>query len=299
MKVLCVGHASYDITFPVEEFIKENTKNRLTSKIECGGGPASNAAYLLSKYGVETYFMGIIGNDYYGKKIIDELKSVNVNTKYINILDNYDTTVSNIIANTSNGSRTILTYRDNTKEYILNEIDFKPDIILFDGQEINASHKLIDKFKDAITIIDAGRSTEDIINLSKRVKYLVCSKEFAENVTNLKFDFENMETLLNIYIRMEEIFNNVIVITLEDKGCLYKIDDNLKIMPSIKVKPLDSTGAGDLFHGAFTYALSKGYDFESILKISNIVGALSTTKIGSRYSIPEKEEVKNHYELFR
>ena len=48
MKMITIGHASYDITFAVETFPKENTKTRLTKHIDCGGGPASNAAYLLA-----------------------------------------------------------------------------------------------------------------------------------------------------------------------------------------------------------------------------------------------------------
>ena len=47
MKILCIGHVAYDITVPLEEFPTENTKNRVNERIECGGGPASNAAYLL------------------------------------------------------------------------------------------------------------------------------------------------------------------------------------------------------------------------------------------------------------
>ena len=62
MKIVCIGHASYDITFPVKEYPKENTKNRIQRRVECGGGPASNAAYLLGKWGIPTWFLGIVGN---------------------------------------------------------------------------------------------------------------------------------------------------------------------------------------------------------------------------------------------
>lgn len=298
MKILCIGHASYDITFPIEGFIKENTKNRIDKLVECGGGPASNAAYLLGKYGTEVYFMGAIGNDFYGQKIKKEFESVNVNTKYLLESDIYKTTTSMIIANSENGSRTILTYRDNTFCYPVTDIDFIPDIILIDGQEIELSNYMLDKYPNAISIIDAGRCTDKILSLSKKVKYVVCSKDFAEKATNLTIDYNDKSTITQLYKKMDEIFNGTVVITLESNGCLYKLDNAIKLMPSINVKAIDSTGAGDLFHGAFTYGIAKGYELEKTLKIANIVGALSVTKIGGRYSVPTKDEIRSIYADF-
>ena len=296
MKILCVGHAAYDITFPVDTFPKENTKNRLKERVSCGGGPASNGAYLLSKWGLDTYFMGVVGNDYYGNKIKEEFQNIGVDTSYMVMSDEFPTTVSTIIANKENGSRTILTYRDskmNLKPVIPN---FTPDVILMDGQEIEASNQLIDTFPNAVTIIDAGRATDEIIELSKRVTYLVCSKEFAETVTNDKFDEDT--SYIRIFEKMKKIFQNEIVITLEAKGCLYEYNGKIKIMPSIKVKAIDSTGAGDIFHGAFTYGIAKKWPYEKTLQMANITGALSVTKVGGRYSIPSKEEMKKIYEEF-
>ena len=61
MKILCIGHASYDITCPVDEYPVENTKYRLMDKVSAGGGPASNAAFLLGKWGIDTLIMlGVI-----------------------------------------------------------------------------------------------------------------------------------------------------------------------------------------------------------------------------------------------
>ena len=291
MKVLCIGHISYDITFPMEGFIKENTKNRVNERVECGGGPASNAAYLLGKYGVETYIMGLLGNDFYANKIMEEFKVVNVNTDYIEQNSNYSTTVSTIIANKTNGSRTILTYKNNLVKYPIKDVEFIPDIIHLDGQEIEISNYMLDKYPNAISVIDAGRNTDEIIELSKRVNYLVCSKEFAENITNKKFDKNNLSTYSDIYTDMEKIFKNTIVITLESDGSLARIDGKLKIIPSIKVKAIDSTGAGDLFHGAFVYCLTQKFNLEKSLIFSNIVGALSVTKIGGRFSVPNLDEV--------
>ena len=85
LKVLCLGHISYDIIFPLKGFIEENKKIRIKEKIECGGGPASNAAYLLGKWGIETYIAGVVGNDLYGNEIKNEFEISNVNTKYLEI----------------------------------------------------------------------------------------------------------------------------------------------------------------------------------------------------------------------
>ena len=81
MKVICIGNVTYDITIRFDGFPVENIKYRINERIECGGGPASNACYLLGKWGVNPYFAGIIGNDEYGNKIKKEFESVNVNTK--------------------------------------------------------------------------------------------------------------------------------------------------------------------------------------------------------------------------
>lgn len=292
MKILVIGHAAYDITMAVDSFPKENTKNRIDNRVECGGGPSANAAYLLGKWGLDVHFAGIVGNDEYGKKIKEELESVNVNTKYLEFSDDFATTNSFIVANKENGSRTIFTYRD--KNMYMNdiELDFEPDIILFDGQEMDMTNKLLDKYPNAISIIDAGRPTEKIIEISKRVNYLVCSKDFAEKVSNITFDTN--DNMVKAYNSMKEQFKNEIVITLEDKGCLYEFDNQIKIMPSLEVEAVDTTGAGDIFHGAFTYGIAKKYPLEKVLKVANIAGALSVTKVGSKYSIPNKEEIKEY-----
>jgi sulfofructose kinase len=292
MKILCIGHAAYDITLPTETFPIENTKNRVSARMECGGGPASNAAYLLGKWGMDVTFAGIVGADEYGKTIKEEFDVVGVKTNFLEVSKEYKTPSSFIIASQDKGTRTILTYRPSTMEMKDFELDFVPDIILMDGQELKQSKKMIEKYPNAITIIDAGRATAEIVELAQSVNYVVCSKEFAETVTNSTIDYNNNKTILSLFDKMEKLFKGTIVVTLEAKGSLYKKAEQIKIMPSIKVEPVDSTGAGDIFHGAFVYGIAKNLDIEHIIKISNIAGALSVTKLGSRYSVPSKDEMR-------
>lgn len=285
MKVICIGHAAYDITIPVEKFIIENTKNRLEGILECGGGPANNAAYLLGKWGMDVTFLGIVGNDEYGKYIKEELESVNVDTRYLQFHERYKTTSSFIIANMSSGSRTILTYRSNKLKMQDISIDFKPDIILVDGQEPELSKKIIKENPDAISIIDAGRPTDEIIELCKMVDYVVCSKEFAETIADFKFDDSDDYSYDLICQAMKQEFSGKIIVTLEDKGCVYEINDHFKKVPGIKMDAIDTTGAGDIFHGAFTYGIAKKMSLEETLKFANIVAGLSVTRLGSKNSM--------------
>ena len=68
-------------------------------------------------------------------------------------------------------------------------------------------------------------------------------------------------------------------------------------MKSISVESIDSTGAGDIYHGAFTHFIANGYDLLEAMKYSNIAGALSVMKIGSKNSMPNYEDVIKYHEL--
>lgn len=290
MKVMCIGQAAYDITLPVTEFPIENKKIRVSTRVECGGGSSSNAAYLLSKWGMDVYFAGVIGNDTYGNSITKEFEMIGVNTKYLEKKDDVSTTASYIICNTSNGKRTILTNRKNNLKMTIENIDDNFDVVYLDGYEGEFSKKVLEKCKSAIKIIDAGSLKEQTVELCKLVDYVVCSKDFAEDYTNLKINYDDFDSIVKIYDILENDFKNKVIITLEEKGCFIKEEEYI-IVPSIKVNPIDTTGAGDIFHAAFTYFISNNYNILDSMKLANITAAMSTEKVGSRNSIFSKEEV--------
>lgn len=295
MRILSIGHVTYDVTFPVSSYPKENTKNRYFDKEECVGGPASIASLLLGKWRENVYMAGVVGDDDYGRRIKKEFELNNVDTSYLDLREGMVTSSSTILANRENGSRTIFSY---VPKYMsldkFKPID-APDIILLDGFEYVASKELLRLYPNVISIIDAGAFSDEVMELAKRVNYVVCSFDFALRATMVDADYSDKRSLILLYQKMEEMFNGVIVITLEEYGCLYRYEGKIKIMPSVKVKTVDSTGAGDIFHGAFTYGISKGFDFEKNLKFANIAGALSVTRVGGYKSIPSLEEMNEIY----
>ena len=296
MKILCIGHSSWDITVPVDEYPVENTKYRYNEKYSAGGGPAANAAFVLGKWGIDTVIASTIGSDDFGTRIKKEFQDINVNTDYLETNYDKDTSFSFILINKKSGSRTVFNVATEHPALKKLNYDFTPDIILTDGHDYGASQNAISKYQNAITIIDAGRVTPELLELCKYIKYIVCSKGFAETVTNMKFDFNNPNSLVAIYNKLQDKYpNSIIVITLEEKGCLYQVGNEIKIMPGLNVQAVDTTGAGDIFHGAFTYGIANNFDMEKVVTLANIAAGLSVQKIGSRLSIPNLSEVLDYY----
>ena len=291
-KYVCIGHAAYDITLPVDSYPIENKKVRISPGVECGGGAAANAAYLLSKWGMDTYFVGVVGNDLYGERIKKEFLDIGTNIDHLEISNLFNTTTSYILANSSNGSRTIIVSRNKESGVKNLELSIKPDVVLVDGEELEISKKVLIENKECLSVLDAGNLKDSIIELCKYVKYLVGSKDFAEEYTGIKINTDDINTLINAHKKLEEDFNNIVVITLEAAGSFTKIDGEYRIIPSIRIEnPVDSTAAGDIFHGAFTYFISNGYSLYDTLRLSNIAGALSVLKLGGKNSMPELKEV--------
>lgn len=298
MKILCVGQSAYDITIPTSEFPEENKKYKVHEVYECGGGSANNASFLLAKWHDEVYLASSIGCDDYARKIKEELVSVGVNIDYIEEIPNVRTTTSYIINNKTNGSRTIITDRKEkmhfTKEHAIN---LEPDIILLDGNEYEMSLKVINDHPMAIKIIDAGNMKDGIIDLCEKCDYIVASNDFAREYTGLNFDYSNINAIYDVYDKIAKDFHGRLVITLEHLGSLTKVNNEFKLIPSIKVDSIDSTGAGDIYHGAFVHFIAHGYSLLETMRYANIAGALSVEKIGSKNSMPEYEEVINYHEL--
>ncbi len=297
MTILSLGRCSYDITCPVEEYPVEGTKYLLNEKIESGGGTAANVAYLLGKWGETSHFAGVIGSDEYGTKIKKDLEQAMVKTEFMEVTYDVGTPLSVILVNKKNGTRTrfdvVGASIPQLKKY---EYNITPDVIFTDGKEYGATINALNKYPNAISIVDAGRVDRDLLELCKYVKYIVCSKGFAETVSGLKIDYNNSSSLVNVYRKLKDKYpNNEIVVTLESMGAMYTFNGEIRIMPGIKVKQVDPSCSGDIFHGAFAYCLANHFDMEKTITYSNIAAGLSVAKIGGRTSIPNLKEVINYY----
>ena len=300
MIALSIGKTNFDVTIPVESYPQENTKITVSEKIESSGGGAFNVAYLLGKWNVETYFAGVVGYDDYGTTIKKDLDGLGVHTTFLETNYEKKTATTFIINNKATTSRTQIRIEPEVYHMKKYEYDFMAGVIYSDGYEYSATMAAINKFPNVPVILGAGLNYGDykeIVALAKFAKYIIFSLEFAESITKVKVNVEDPESLLNLYKKLKESFiNNEVIVTLKSNGVLYAVNDNVQYMPTIQVQEVDRTGAGDVFDGAFTYAISKGYDIEKCMRIANIAAGLSTTKVGAKTAIPILSDVINYYE---
>jgi sulfofructose kinase len=291
--ILCIGNASYDINIPLEKFPQENTKIEISSLFEEGGGPASNAAFLLSKWGTLCSFAGLVGSDIYGRRIKQELEAVGTNLSLFEMRDGHDTPLSIIMVNKQSGSRTVINRK---KQGVFLNIDFaaleemNPKVLLFDGHEPYAALKAVDKFPDAKSVLDAGSLREGINALAENVDYLVCSERFALSYTGLS-QISSEEEYNKCISELYKLNGKHVVITLGERGLVYEESGNVKTLPAYASKAVDTTGAGDIFHGAFAYGVLHNMSLLDILRLSSMTAALSVSASGARRSIPELEHV--------
>lgn len=300
MIALSIGKATYDTTVPVDKYPIENSKNLIKEKLDGSGGSGSNVAYLLGKWNNESYFAGAVGYDDFGTFIKKDLENGNVHTNFMEVNYEKKTTTTFIIANKETISRTQLMIEPEVYHLKKYEFDVTPDVIYTDGFEYSATMAALNKFPNAITVLGAGLNYADpkeVISIAKEVKYVVFSMEFACRVTKMLVDMNNPTHLLNLYKELREKFpKNEIIVTMQNKGAMFSINNEIKVMQTMPVTEVDRTGAGDVFDGALIYALGKGYGLEVGIRLANIAAALSTTKYGAKSSFPILSDVISQYE---
>lgn len=291
--VLCVGHAAYDLTFAVPHHPAPDEKTFATDFAGCGGGPAANAAVTVAKLGGRSAFAGYLGQDIYGDLHLAELQEAQVDTSLI-VRGANPTPLSAIWAKL-NGQRTLVNYRGETQpisanhktsEVLKTSEAWMPHIILFDGWEPDISLPLAQWASEQgiPTVLDAGSIHRGTELLADKVDYLVASEKFGLGFTGAA----DVETAVSHLSSLA----GTAVITLGSNGLIWKSGSETGSLSAYNVHAIDTTGAGDTFHGAFAYGLSQSMPWPDLLRYASAAAALCCTKHGARLGIPTAKEVE-------
>jgi sulfofructose kinase len=187
------------------------------------------------------------------------------------------------------GRRSVVNYKGNLEPIRHIEVDLSvncPKVILFDGHEPNISAPLVQfaRTHHIVTVLDAGSVHRGTAELVSQVDHVVASERFGR-------DFTEERNLQKAIIKLNDVAPSVII-TQGEKGLIWKRGEQRGRLDSFPVQAVDTTGAGDAFHGAFAAGLAAGKSWPELLQYSNAVGALCCTRYGARPAIPTAQDVR-------
>lgn len=297
LKSICLGRITYDITIEMDKAPEEGSVNEFFEKKGNVGGSASIIGCCLSKWGIGTAIVGVLGNDVSGQRIRKIFDEMRIDSRYIEPSYDNDTCLSVVMINKTTQKHTVYNLSDKYVSLKKLDFDFMPDIIVVDGYDSVQGKNLMDRYPHCPSVLDASLITQPVIELLRKTKYAICSQEFAEKVSGVTIDFQVPKTMVQLYQNLKKRYlNTEFVVTLGNRGALYCYNNQIKVSPSLKVNVVDTHGCGPIFKAAFAYSIAKGEDIEKAVKMGCIAAGLSATKLGAVDSIPTLEEMKNLYE---
>ncbi|MEI8573333.1 carbohydrate kinase [Methylomonas sp. LW13] len=282
LDVLCIGHASYDLVFSVPRHPGADEKIVADDLLGVGGGPAANAAITVAKLGGKAGFCGYLGHDVYGDSHLRELQENGVDTQLV-VRGASPTPLSTVLVK-PNGQRALINYKGQTSARPATAIDFDDlaaKVLLFDGHEPHISLRLLNQLTHPVpSVLDAGSLHDGTLALMGKVEYLVCSEKFAVQYAGDE----------NLALSKLAQIAPVVVITLGERGLIWQRGQERGSLNAPPIVAIDTTGAGDAFHGAFAVGLANGMDWIELLQYASAAGAFCCTKIGARPGLPGLSE---------
>lgn len=284
--VLCIGHASYDLVFSVPHHPAADEKLFADALLGCGGGPAANAAATIAKLGFNAAFAGYLGQDLYGDSHLAELQTLGVDSQYIR--RGASPTPLSVVLVKPDGKRALLNYKGDTRALPADAIDFSglnTKTVLFDGHEPHLSLACLQRqAPTTASVLDAGSLHDGTKALIDKVDYLVASEKFA-----LQFAGK----IENALSELAALSPNV-VITLGEHGVAWRRGAECGKLPAPPITAaIDTTGAGDAFHGAFAAAVSAGMAWEETLRYASAAGAFCCQHMGARPGLPNRSQLQD------
>ena len=305
MKKICViGSIGYDLTTYMYKFPKAGETIVGKKFIQNPGGKGDNQVIASARVGGDVTFIGAVGDDNYGELLKKNLEENKVKT-HMKIVPNMSSQIATILIDESGENRIVIVPSANNfvdKKQIDDnfEIIKECDIILMQLEiPMETVEYVVDKFYELnkIIILNPAPGAELSDNIIKKCTYLTPNENEIGLITKMPYD-----TIDNIKSAAKCLFDkgaqNVLV-TLGEKGAYLKNKNDDIIIPTLKVKALDTTGAGDCFNGVFAACLAMGKNAIEAIKYANVASSISVTRSGAVPSLPYKNEVDEKFKEYK
>lgn len=283
-KIFCLGNATWDRIFTVESIPSAAMKYFSSSYREVGGGVAATAAVAAAKLGAHVEFIGRIGQDNTGELVKSDLNNWGVETNHLKAFAGNVTSTA-VVHVDSAGERQITVHRDpdlpRETDWINSEMLEGVDCVLCDCTWSEGAEKLLllARAANIPSVIDADLGGEEQSRLIALCDHVAFSYPAIQALTN-QTEFESALRAAQQYTE------GTVYVTHGANGCYWLEDNELKHISGYRVDVVDTTGAGDVFHGALALAIAQGNRGETAVDFANAVAALKCTAYGGRAGIP-------------
>lgn len=282
------GICAVDYVGLAPKYPEAGEKVPLEAYCKQGGGNTGTALVTAARLGAKTAYLGKLGRDEYSLFLLNEFEKEGVNFGNIVFADRAQPPVAFIHVDKNTGEKRIARYWQNfdLKPKELNRNAIRNSKLLFLDHYFTEAGKYAAeciKSTGGTVVVDAERPTPGFARVLQRADYIVTSSRFAREWTG-NIDPEKASE------KLYEEFSSTIVVTAGTKGAYCQAPDGQFHQPAFDVKVVDTTGAGDVFHGAFTIGLLKNWPLRKIVEFAAVVAALKCRGLGGRAMIPSLQE---------
>ena len=290
--VVGVGLNATDTLLVVPHFPPYGGKVAFKQEVVSPGGQVASAMAVCSRLGLRAKYIGAVGDDEAGRIQMASLHAESMDVEDVEIHANCPNQRAYIVIDQSTGERTILWRRDDCLQ--IHPARITPEkiagarLLHVDGHDTPAvarAAKIAHEHGIPVSV-DVDTIYPGFGEVLALTDFLVSSTEFPERWTGEADPFRALEKIHTEYGML------VAAMTLGADGALARAEGKFFYSPGFVVQCADTTGAGDVFHGAFCYAVLAGMDLRETLEFSNAMAALNCTRLGARGGIASEREAR-------
>lgn len=280
-----IGQCSWDYLALVEAYPLPDAKQEILCWQEQGGGPVATALVTLARLGEAAKFWGVVGDDDIGRMIITSLSGEGIDVAGLQVRPNANSQRAFISIEQHTGLRTIFWQRPSGRPLSPDElpVDFLDksrflllDGLMFDVSRLAATHA---RKRQIPVMLDAGRMRPGMMELAALSDYLVAGEQFF-----LDLGWDGSKT--HFMALAAATGAAVVTVTLGRRGSFTWLDNGVLSQEALTVDAVDTTGAGDVFHGGYVFGVLQGWPLEKVLLFASAISALKCLHIGGRSGIP-------------
>ncbi len=289
--VICVGHAALDYVYRIDAFPAQPTKVRSLEHIESGGGMAANAAATIARLGGPVELWSRTGADAAGERIRALLKADGVDVSFVKVHEGARSSTSAVIVD-RNGDRLVVGERDHAMSMDpmwlpLHRIG-EAAAVMSDMRWVEGTRAAFAaaRIQGVPTILDADLGGGgDLREFLSMADYAIFSGPGLDTLVEGTNDAQRLAAVLAMGVRHAGV-------TRGASGYFWTGQDGkMGHQPAFPLEVVDTTGAGDAFHGAFAWALAQGRAAPECARIAAAVSALKCRRLGARSGLPTHAEL--------